>query len=174
MGEDHKDSVKRAIENYHKKQAKKQGSGLKKVNKRNGKPEKVTEIDCMKWMREAGFSMNVVEAKAVYNQQAGMYLNGQTVKGFPDSAGCTPHGVGCFVEFKARGKRATLRYEQREFLKEKILLDCFACVVDTYELLRDTYNTWRSFGHRDDRIAYLLSVLPKKKDEPNEFTSLFD
>lgn len=159
------DSVRKALYKYHEKALQKGGKTSKKRNK---KPEKEVEKVCMRWFYDHGFSMNVVEAKAVYNTQAGRYVSGQTDAGFVDSAGCTPTGIGAFVEFKAKGRRSTLSMGQREFLKEKIMRGCFACVVDGFEHLSGLYFSWVSMSDRQDRIQLLMNDLPKKRGKDDE------
>ena len=154
-------SVKDALESYSKKQL----QSNRTTSRKNKKPEQKTVNACMAFFEEYGFSMHIVESKAVYSVAAGGYIRGQTVSGFSDSAGCTPTGVGCFVEFKAKGKRSTLRLAQKEFLKEKILKGCFACVVDSDALLKEYYSEWSARDEFDDRVSYLFNLLPKKKEK---------
>lgn len=151
-------SVEDAVLNFSRKQLKSET----KSNKKNKSPEKDVEKECMNWFNTNGFSMNVVESKAVFNQSAGRYLTGQTITGFLDSAGCTPSGYGCFVEFKAKKKLSTLRQRQRIFMREKILKGCFSCVVDGAELLQENYQAWNVLG-KEDRVGYLLSIIPKQR-----------
>jgi len=156
-------SAKDALMNFSKKQIK---SNEVILRKSNDKPEQDVEKACMPWFKSTGFSMNVVESKAVWNNKARRYLSGQTVSGFTDSAGCTPSGIGSFVEFKAKGKRSSLKEHQRKFIHEKIIKGCFSCVVDSVECLEKTYQMWNLFmldGERSQSIAYLLSILPEKK-----------
>ena len=148
-----------------------------KPRKKNKKPEQQTVKECMEWFHEFGFSMHVVDSTAVYSVSAGRYLTGQTVAGFSDSAGCTPEGVGCFVEFKAKGQLRTLRPAQREFLRAKILKGCFACVVDSKTLLHETYFHWVRLERIDSQAptAYLLDQLPRMKlREDNIFPDEID
>lgn len=146
-----------------------------KPKKRNKSPEQYVEKQCMTWFKFKGFSMNVVEAKGVWNNQARRYLKGNTVSGFSDSAGCTPNGYGCFVEFKAKDRVATLKHHQRSFLIEKIERGCFACVVDDVERLQKHFQIWDLFisdGERAQAKAFLMSILPKqttKKITSNDF-----
>ena len=134
-----------------------------KRKKPNKKPEKITETNCMRWLNDFGFSCHVVESKAVFSVASGGYKSGQTIPGFADIAGCTPDGWGCFIELKAKGRRSNLSDAQREFLKEKILKGCFACVVDCEGRLRETYMKWRSYHDKEDRITFLMNDLPKKR-----------
>jgi len=137
---------------------------------KNKKPEKDVERSCMAWMRENGFSMNVVEAKAVYSHSAGRYVSGQTDAGFSDSAGVCSDGIGAFVEFKSKGRLSTLSEIQREFLKEKIFKGAFGVAVDSAEYLAELHAGWRKAkrGGLDAGITYLFNMLPKKKKEHDE------
>lgn len=155
-------SAENALKNYSKKIL---GQGKRKTRGKNKRPEKSTEKQCMDWFHEHGFSMHVVEAKAVYSQSAGRYLSGQVAAGFSDAAGCAPDGIGCFVEFKAKGRLSTLRPQQREFLKAKILRGCFSCVVDSCEKLSELYSRWKKEKRRGPEygISYLMGELPKDK-----------
>jgi hypothetical protein len=121
----------------------------------------------MKWFKENGWSMHVIESKAVYNFEAGRYDHGQTEPGVSDSFGCAPDGTGSFVEFKAPGKRSTLKDHQRQFLMSKIARGAFAACVDSVRCLEDA---WKEFEHRrkmDPQLAkaFLFRHLPKQKDE---------
>ena len=159
---DHKKRIKQALHSYCKAN---QTQILPKPKRRNQKPEQQVVKACMEWMRERGFSMDVVESKAVYSVSSGRYLRGQTTPGFVDAAGCTPEGIGCFIEFKAKGKVSTLRLSQKEFLKQKIYKGCFACVVDSTERLSEIYSNWLDLfkKDRDLSIAYLLKQLPQRR-----------
>ena len=162
IGNFDKKATENAIMNYSKSQLKE----IKKSLKFNSKPEKLVEESCMGWFKDFGFSMSVVESKAVWNNAARRYISGQTVSGFSDSAGCTPLGYASFIEFKALGKNNTLKDNQRNFLREKIIKGSFACVVDSKDLLEKHYKSWNALildNEKDRAIAYLLSVLPKKK-----------
>ncbi len=167
----YKDSVRQAMFNNHKRQLK---SPAKKRGK-NKKPEKDVERSCMSWMNEAGFSMNVVEAKAVYSHSAGRYIKGQTDAGFSDSAGVCSDGIGAFVEFKSKGRLSTLSIIQREFLRTKILKGAFGVVVDCADLLAEIHSGWRKARRQSigAGTAYLLSKLPKEKEDKDCSEKLF-
>ena len=156
-----------ALLKHHQKQLPKEN----KKTRKNGKPEQITVRECMHWFNDHGFSMNIVESKAVYSASAGRYLRGQVAAGFLDSAGCTPLGIGCFVEFKAKGKRTTLRDAQREFIRDKVLKGCFSCVVDSQQNLENIYTQWINLD-REGGIAYLLSILPSNKKRPTDGMNL--
>jgi hypothetical protein len=133
---DFKDRVRQAVEKHHAKQ-------LREPRKKpNGKPEKEVEKACMAWLRANGFSCSVVESKAVYSEASGRYMNGQTDAGFADCVGVHDSGTAVFIEFKAKGRLSTLRPAQKAFLREKIRFNAFAIVVDSAEMLAET---WRAF-----------------------------
>jgi hypothetical protein len=135
-----------------------------KPRRRNKKPEAELEKHIKALFIELNFSMNKVEAKAVYNPRAGTYLRGQTDAGVSDWVGCTPDGFGCFVEVKAPGRRSTLKPHQRIFLEAKINCGAFAVCVDSTELLSSTWFAWQHRRAMDPMLArnYLLKALPKQ------------
>jgi hypothetical protein len=163
--------IKNALLKYSAKQLE-----TRKINKRkNNKPEQETVKDCMKWLKENGFSMSVVESKAVFSVASGGYFKGKAEPGFPDCVGCTPEGIGAFIEFKAKGRMSTLRLAQKVFLKEKILKGAFACVADCPEIIEQNYTKWNNVRKQDldGSIAYLMSCLPTKKNDNDDDTPLF-
>lgn len=163
-------SAEQALLNHHKRQL-----GLNKRTKKNKHPEKDVVKSCMIWFAENGFSMSVVESKATFSEKSGRYISGQAEPGFPDSAGCTPYGYGCFVEFKAKGRLSTLRDEQRDFLTDKIHHGSFACVVDCVDRLYEIYTKWLNKRNMGDHVSkeFLLSCLPDKKKKVSQ-DNLFD
>ena len=153
-----KESTKAALDKFFAKAAK---QATPKAPRKNQKPEfTLTLTPCLLWMRESGWSVDVVEAKGVYNAQAGRYLDGQTEAGMSDIVGCTPQGIGAFVEAKAPGKLSTLRPAQREFLIDKIRCGAFAVVVDSVDRLNRLYRKWWSMSGRTESIQFLMSELP--------------
>lgn len=163
-----KDSTKAALDRFFAKDAKRReremGTGQPKTPR--GRPEfEQTVKPCWKWLEANGFSMSIVESRAVYNAEAGRFVDGQAEAGFPDSVGCCPDGTGAFVEFKAPGKRSTVRPGQYEFLKAKLELGCFAVVADSVESLA---NQWREYSHlramnRQLAINFLRRQLPEPR-----------
>ena len=156
MSANFRDRVRGALEKHHAKQIK------TRRTKPNGKPEKNVEKLCMDWLRANGFSMNVVESKAVFNAQAGRYIRGQADQGFSDAVGCHQSGLAAFVEFKAPGRLSTLRPAQKAFLREKIDFGAFACVVDSVERLEEIWATYQSERRGVGPAAaktYLLSLI---------------
>ena len=164
------ESALRALKIYSEKQIK----STKKRKKRKGpSPEKLVEKQVMNWLNDNGFSCNVIEAKAVFNVHSGRYLRGQTDAGFPDIAGCTPQGLGCFIELKAKGKRSTLKEHQRAFLVDKINKGAFSVCVDSVDCLRDIVNRIKICKTKNERVELLLNHLPKKRVTRVEDDDLF-
>lgn len=168
MSDAHKKRASDALNKFYAKQMhmqEKERTGTPR--KKNERPEwELTKKPCMKWFKAEGFSMSIVESKAVYSATEGKYLHGQTDAGFSDAAGCTPDGIGAFVEFKAPGRRSNLSEGQRQFLLEKINKGCFAVVVDSVSCLESIWSqfqsTYRIMG-RAQAIALLLRHLPRER-----------
>jgi hypothetical protein len=156
MSANFRDRVRGALEKHHAKQIK------TRRTKPNGKPEKAVEKSCLDWLRAHGFSVNVVESKAVFNAQAGRYIRGQADQGFADCVGCFNNGLAVFIEFKAPGRLATLRPAQKAFLREKIDCGAFAVVADGVDRLKEAWATFTDI-RRTEGVAqskdYLRSLI---------------
>lgn len=163
-------SAKNALERYYGRQMAEQERSHKPKRK-NEKPEFELRKIVLPWLRRNGFSINIIEAKATWSPEAGRYTSGQTAPGVADLFGCTPCGLGCFIELKAPGRRSTLRPGQRAFLTEKIQLGCFGVVIDSVECLEIV---WNEFSHRRRIEPHLAKVLllkhlpPESKDSMGE------
>lgn len=155
-------SAKNALNKFYASQLK--GKSSVKRQKKNAKPEFEFKKIAKAWLEKAGFSINVVESKAVWSEAAGRYLSGQTDAGFSDIVGVTPmRGVACFIELKAPGKRASLKDHQREFLIRKIDRMAFAVVTDSIEHLDSRYAAWEhlyDMGMFMEAKNFLLKDLP--------------
>lgn len=154
-------NIKSAMENYCKKQL---DLGGKKPTRKNKKPEEEVNKDLKKWFKENDFSMHRVESKATFSKALGRYSSSETEAGFSDWAGCTPSGLGSFIEAKANGKRSTLKPHQRAFLVDKINHGAFAVCVDSVGCLIDIVNRCKG-SNRVQRIELLLNHLPKQKED---------
>lgn len=150
MSDEHKKRVEAALNKYFTKQ-------LPKPIKHNKKPEAEFVLILLNHLKDIGFSIDVVEAKGVYSEDAQRYIHGKTRPGFSDFVGNDPSGHSVYIEVKAPGKRSTLRPEQREFLIEKISTNAFAIVCDSVEYFTSTYANWRQANNKK---AYLLKELP--------------
>lgn len=158
---EYKARIRNAIAEYTKKtQAKQKGP-----SRRNGKPEKEVEGECLALMRSWGWDVEIYEAKATYDPRQGRWRQQAMKVGTVDCMGVTGMGIAVAIEFKAPGKLSTLRYNQREFLVNRIQQYAFAAVVDSADLLKTYRNEWESLrknGNIDLGRDYLLSVLPKQ------------
>ena len=148
------------MENHHAKLIKKTKRETRV--KPNGKPEREVVLECRKWLKNHGFSVNIVESKAVFSRSSGEYVSGQTDPGFSDCVGVHESGVGVFIEFKAPGKLSTIRPAQHHFLTDKIKFNAFACVVDSVERLQEIFSTYRRIDFNDYQAKqkFLLSMIP--------------
>lgn len=153
-------SAKKAIEAYCLKQLKKTSS---KRKSKNDKPEKCLEKEVMAWLKDNDFDCTVVESKAVFSQKAGRYLNSQAIPGMADIVGNSPDGVAVFIELKAPKKLSTIRPAQYEFLKSKILSNCFAVCVDSVLLLDRLCTMWSVLKTSQARQTLLIEHLPKPR-----------
>lgn len=169
---DHKKRVEAAMLRYHERDAKEVDklSGRNKRQKRNMKPEKITEKECLEWMRSEGWEVQVVDSKAIYNKAAGCYTQNTSVKtGNADVQGIMIDGTSVAVELKAKGKLSTFlkdgNEKQRDFIIKRIHMNGFACVVDSVQMLQTIYMQWLDFRTIDKECAkqYLLSCLPVRK-----------
>lgn len=137
-----------------------------KPKRKNKKPEKEVEKLVMEWLERHSFSCHVVESKAVYSARAGRYLRGQTDAGVSDIIGCDRNGISVWIELKAPGRRSNLSDNQFRFLSDKIRLNCFACVVDSVELLEHYHGKfihYRVQNLKEKAAQFLLDQLPKKR-----------
>ncbi len=170
MAEKPKCPVTRAVENFLTKQAK------ILTGRKNKRPERDVQDLVMAWLKDNGFSCNVVESKAVYNPKAGRYITGQAVEGFSDVCGCDKHGLAVFIELKAPGRLSTLRPRQREFLLNKISYNAFACVISSAAGLELLYNNWlkaRFSKKRTDAQNMLRLALPNTPKTKHQSDNLF-
>lgn len=172
MSDDHKKRVMDALLKFHEKDHKeiRKLSGLNTKRKKNMKPEKLVEEACLKWMRDLGWEVQIIESKAVWNKAAGCYTQNQSVKtGNADCQGIMPDGTSVAVEFKAPGRLNTFlsdrRVAQRDFIIRRIHMHGFACVVDSVDKLSHIYKQWCEYRAIDKECAkqYLLSCLPVRK-----------
>lgn len=160
-------STRRAIERFCERQLKKEQNELK-PSRKNQKPEKLTEAQCLYWMRKKGWKVQIYESKATYSQIAKRWINQSMQAGVADCQGTMPDGRSIAVEFKAKGKLSTFwkptNYRQQEFILDKINLNAFACVVDSVELLEAIYKHWqcRLVGGATSAQNCLRENLPKK------------
>ena len=133
----------------------------KPKRKPNKNPEGEFVLVLKKHLESQGFSIDVVEAKAVFSEESQRYTNGKTRPGFPDMVGNSPSGISVWIEVKAPGRRNTVRPDQHEFLIGKIATNCFAIVCDSTEYFDRAWNEYRASHNKK---ALLLRELPKLAD----------
>lgn len=155
-----KESTRKAFEKYL---IKNDPTLKKKRKKRNGSPEKEVEKEVTAWLKKNNFSFNVMEAKSTFSAKAGRYISQSVTPGVSDIVGNDPNGAACFIELKAPGKLKSLRPNQYLFLKDKILKNCFAVVVDSAMLLEQLYHQWLNAEVGEGRIGILNQHLLKLK-----------
>lgn len=155
--QDYKKRVQKAFDIYMERSIEKP----KKRSKKNDDPEKRFVKQLLEYLRNQGFSAEVVESKAVYNPRIGRYLSSQTTPGHSDISGTDPDGIAVFIECKALGKRATIRINQYEFLIDKIEKNAFAICTDSIEHFKCLY---QMFKHTHDRTLRQRALKADLKD----------
>lgn len=130
------------------------------------KPEKKVESDVLEIAHALGFSLDVIESKAVYSFKAKRYLRGSAPIGFCDLVGDI-NSIAAYIELKEPNKKNNLSKEQREFLLNKIERNCFAICTYSANHFHEVYRKWVSLP-LDQRKAYLLSILPIKSSRKNK------
>lgn len=133
--------------------------------RKNKKPERETEKAVLRWARNNGFYLHVVEASR-YDSLLGKMGEARAEAGMSDLIGNTPNGLACFVELKAKDRRSALSEQQRHFLVQKIKQNCFAAVVDSSSYIDQVWKGFCSCETSEKRQAYLMECLPKKKSKP--------
>lgn len=162
----HKKRVVQALNKYLSK------LDVKPTGRKNKKPEKEVEREVLNWCRLAGWSVDVVESKAVWSRSAKRFLKGQTRAGFADIVGITDDGLFVAIELKAPGRRGTIRQSQYDYLSGIICKNGFAVVVDSAELLQ-TYSAKFQSLQGEKRKGYLLSILPIPREMEVDSTPIF-
>lgn len=163
------DEYKKRIEKALNKFAERDNRELQKLNgtikkRKNSKPEKDVEKECLTWMRSQGWKVQIYESKAT--QVGGVWRQQAMQAGNADCQGVMPGGISVAVEFKSRGKLSTFRKEknqrQIDFIEDRISMGGFACVVDSVLMLQTIYNNWldKKLLGDEDAIQYLFDALP--------------
>lgn len=122
------------------------------------KPEKKVEAEVLAACIHLGLDVDVFDSKAVYSEHKKGYTKSKAApEGCSDIIGNTPQGIAVFIELKAKGKLSGIRPKQREFLLRKAQAGCFACCVDSVDLLFSLYLGWKVEG-RELLQAHLSSL----------------
>jgi hypothetical protein len=165
MSDEYKKRIKAAVLSHSARQ-------LKSLSpkRKNMKPEKLVETECLLWMRSQGWDVSIYESKATYNPAAGRYISSSMRAGTADCMGTTNQGIAVFIEFKAKGKLSTFgnsrNFRQQEFLISKINHGAFSCVVDSVDILKAYYIQWMKIRDENTEAAkqFLFINLPKIKN----------
>jgi hypothetical protein len=144
------------------------------TGRKNNKPEEEVNSNLRNWFKANGWSMGRVESKGVYSERHQTYILSETEKYTSDWVGCSPQGLGAFIEAKAEGKRSTLSEGQRGYLTEKINCGAFAVCVDGVDNLVDHVEKFSKCVGRAERIRLLLDLLPKPPKSRGGDLSFFD
>jgi len=163
LNDDRKKNIINACAEYEKRQKAKTKKA--EARKRYGSPEADFVVEFLTFIKKypKHFSLNVIEAKGVYDIDAGRYGTGQVSPGYPDISGNNADGIAMYLEAKAPGKRGNLSAGQYMFLKNKAEMNCFAICFDSINYFKKTYKTWCALS-REKRTAYLISELPMPSD----------
>lgn len=172
MSAEYKSRAHRALDRYLKRDASaNRPRPPKKTRIKNKRPEKdLVQMPCMIWMKQMGFSVETYESKAVWDMHAQSYVTKGMKSGTPDCMGCTNQGYAVYIEFKAPGRRKTVKPHQRHFLVSKAQCGAFSCVIDDLEYLKAVWSKWISFrseGHLNEATQFLLNLL--QDNSPSEF-----
>lgn len=154
-----KTSTQRAVEKFIAKQCAPQNN--RQPKKKNKKPERDTENDCLIWCRANNIFVHVVESSS-YDPITGRKTFSRATAGMPDLIGNTANGNSIYIELKAKDRRSTLKDHQRDFLIEKIKQNCFAVVVDSVEKLNQYFREFCKLKNLESRQTYLINCLPRK------------
>lgn len=154
-----KKTTQAAVEKFIAKQCAPQNS--REPKRRNKKPERQTETDCLLWCRANNMFVHVIESSS-YDHILGRKTLSKTTVGMPDLIGNTINGNSVYIELKAKDRRSTLKDHQRAFLIEKIRQNCFAVVVDSVHKLDQYYKEFCKLRNQESRQTYLLDCLPRK------------
>ena len=133
---------------------------------KNNKPERIVETEIMARAWQHGFDLTIIDSKAVFSQDIGRYIRGQTSDAVTDLVG-NKGPIAVFVELKARGKLASYNnpknFRQRAFVERKINSGCFACVADSWELLWEIWCKWEAEEDIISQRRILMDALPRKR-----------
>lgn len=136
------------------------------TGRKNKKPEKIVESQCLIWARQNKFFVHVIESRATRLAGGKGFKNtGNAPKGIPDLVGNTifeGNALPVYIELKAKDRRSSLSFKQYIFLCNKIEQGCFATVVDSVERLDEFWTKYKSLQTKPERTRYLFDCLPRK------------
>lgn len=123
---------------------------------KNLKPEKIVEQQVKVRAWQLGLDVDVIESKATFSRNLGIYLRGNAPSGFPDMVGSDREGKAVYIELKT-SKNYVISEEQKAFLLNKIeKFNSFAVVVRSPEELEKYYLDWKSGILSQEGLASLV------------------
>ena len=131
-----------------------------KFKKKNKSPERLVQDAIIKHLKNLGFFVFEIESKAIKTPKKGggfFFRSAGAKKGTPDILGVSPSGQFVAIEVKAKGKRSTLRDEQRVFLNRVIDNNGFAMVCDSIEYFTEVFSGYQEARNK----KYLVKCLPQ-------------
>lgn len=168
----HKIRVTAAIDKFYRREQKKEN----RTRKKNDCPEARVAKACLEALKVIGFSVQIYDSKATYDDKRDVWICKSMSAGQPDIMGVTCDGIGAFIEVKAPGRlssfwRAT-NEAQQNFILDRIEMNCFSIVTDSVERMLRIYSLWKN---AIDKKQFLRDSLPKKpKRMLREDAPLFD
>lgn len=159
-------SAKDAFYSYLDKHAK-QNKDSDKPRRKNKTPEADLQGEIILKGRRDDFKFYITDSSARWSNEAEAYISEKYESGMSDLTG-DRDGLACYIEVKAPGRISTLKMHQREFLLKKIDRGCFACCVDSYELVLETWIKWRQKGNYKEVLKRALPKVSvcRDNDEP--------
>jgi len=157
-----KEKIKKSVENFVKKTT--ETKHRQPRQQKNKKPEQEIVKQIFFEMKRMGFVSLIVEARAVYNHEAGRYLGSQVAPGTSDILASSPQGYFVACEVKAKGLRRTLKAHQKQFLVSVIHSGAFGCCSDSPNHFVDLYLKWTLTNRSKDLLLKDLPVLDYEKD----------
>lgn len=132
----------------------------KTKRRKNKSPEKTVVKELLKWLKDNGFSADVIEASSYDRVNKIRVHDTKVVAGFTDIVATDMYGFACYIEAKAPKRRSQLKEHQREFIINKINNNAFACVTDSIEHLSHLYNQWILLKLKKTEYAVLKPLTP--------------
>jgi hypothetical protein len=146
--------IRASIERLSEREDKKYRSRKRK----NNNPEELVVKSLQYYFNTCGFFVCGYESKAKFIN--GVWRTSGLNVGTPDLIGVDNEGYFMAVEVKAKGKRSTLRREQREFLTKTIMCGGLGICADSVEYFQEVYEEWKKLDSVNERRILLMSKLP--------------
>ena len=171
MSNQYKRRVSNAIDSFYRREQKKEN----RTKRKNDSPEARAAKEVLSALRTMGFSVQIYESKAVFDDKRGVWACKSMQPGQPDIMGVSSEGVGVFVEMKAPGKLSTFWREtntaQQDFILDRINMNCFSIVTDSVSHMMKLYSGWKNAV---DKRQFLMDSLPKRPKRLRDDKPLFE